>query len=175
MNKLSPLVKVPLRYGAIAGVLGSVLTIALYYMGKHPLLFPVYFDFRIILFGVFMFFTLKEYRDGYKDGLLAMWEGLIACFLFVTVFALVASVSLYFFATIEKNFIPSFVTLFTEQVMKNPEPIVQQIGKEAFDSNLKALSATTAYDVARNYFNQSYLISFFISIILSVVLRKTKT
>ena len=120
MMKLSPLVKVPLRYGAIAGVLGAVIVIALYYIGKHPLLFPVYFDFRIILFGVFMVFTLREYRDYYREGVLYFWEGLIMCVLMVTAFAVISSVLIYIFGLYDEQFVKSFIVLFTEQAKNLP-------------------------------------------------------
>jgi hypothetical protein len=70
------LAKVFARYGAIAALLGLIFLIILYYIGRHPFLFPIYFDFRILLMGVFIFFAMKEYRDFYKGGILYFWEGI---------------------------------------------------------------------------------------------------
>lgn len=172
MRAPSPLVNIPVRFGLIAGVLGAILVIVLYYLGKHPFLFPIYFDFRVILFAILMYFTLKEYRDFHKEGLLHLWEGLIMCFIFVTVFALMSSAIIFVFATLEPKFVQSFITLFTNQVKQFPPHIIEQIGKDNFERNLKELAATTSFGMARSYFSQSYIISLFISIILSVVLRK---
>src|SRR6187549_1178654 len=129
MNKISPLVTIPIRFGLLGGVLGTILVLTLYYLGKHPFLFPIYFDFRIILFAILMYFTLKEYRDFHKEGLLHMWEGLIMCFIFVTVFALVSSLAVFAFASFEPAFVQTFITLFSEQIKKFPPEIVEQIGK----------------------------------------------
>ena len=172
MMKLSPLVKVPLRYGAIAGVLGAVIVIALYYIGKHPFLFPIYFDFRIILFAVFMVFTLREYRDFYRQGVLYFWEGLIMCVLMVTAFAVISSVLIYIFGLYDEQFVKSFIVLFTEQAKNLPPEIIKQIGKVNLESNLREVKTTDSYRLAKNYFDQSYILSFFLTIIISVILRR---
>lgn len=172
MKKLPLLVKIPLQYGAIAGVLGALIVIGLYYIGKHPLLFPVYFDFRIILFSVFIYFTLREYRDIYKEGILYLWEGIIGSFIFVTVFAIISSSIIYAFGIWQPEFVKSFIQLSVEQVKNYPPEVIAQIGKENFDLVLKSLPTTSSYDLARKYFGQCYIISFFVSIVLSVILRR---
>ena len=83
---MRPIFRIPLRYGAIAGALGAILLIGLFYMGKHPFLIEIYLDFRIFIFGVFIFFTLKELRDYVYGGILYFWQGIIASFIFTVVF-----------------------------------------------------------------------------------------
>jgi hypothetical protein len=170
--KMKALLLTSAKYGAIASVIGFLAIITFYYSGKHPLLFPPYLDFRIILFGVFIYFSLREYRAFHNAGVLYFWEGLIGSFALVTVFALLSSLYIYIFSEIEEDFIPSFISLFKEQVKTFSPDDIKQIGKENFERNLRELSATNNYAVARNYFIQSYFISFFISIILSVILRR---
>jgi hypothetical protein len=172
MKRLSPLFRISTQYGAIAGVLGAIIVIGLYYIGNHPFLFPVYFDFRIILFFIFIFFSLKEYRDFYNKGTLYFWEGIVGSLVFVTVFALLASLLIYAFGSFNDEFVKSFIRLFTEQVNNFPKEVVEQIGKENLKIILRELPATTSYDLARKYLGQSYAISFFVSVILSVILRK---
>jgi hypothetical protein len=161
------------KYGAIASVISFIGILTFYYSGKHPLLFPPYLDFRILLFGIFIFFSLKEYRTFVNDGILYFWEGLIGSLTLVTVFSILCSLYIYIFSSVEDNFIKSFVVLFREQAKTFSPEDIKQIGKENFERYLKELPAnTTSYTVAKNYFIQSYVISFFISIILSVILRR---
>jgi hypothetical protein len=164
--------QVPLRYGSIAGLLGAIIAIGLYYMGWHPFLIPVFFDFRIVLFGVFIFFTLREYRDLYRGGNLMFGEGLFCSFIFITIFGLVASGIIGLFGYWNDTFITSFVTTFKEQISQMSEDEIKQIGKENIDRNLSILSSTNAVQMAVKYFVQSYMIGFLISIVLSVILRR---
>lgn len=169
---MKPIVKVPAINGLIAGVLGAILNILLFYFGKHPLLIPPYFDYRIFLMGIFIFFTLKEFRDSYQDGILYFWQGLIGSFLFTTAFALTAASIIYVFALIEPEFLKEYIRLFTQFLKAWPPEEIERLGKDAYQRNLDQLPATNAFDLALQYFVQSYAIGFFVSIILSVILRR---
>ena len=169
---MRPIVKVPLRYGAIAGVLGAILVIGLFFMGKHPFLIEIYLDFRIFIFGIFIFFALKELRDYVYGGVLYFWQGLIASFLFTLFFALTASLIIGVFATVQESFVTEFIRQSTVRLEGAREELIERIGKEAYDSNFRALPATNARDLALHYYIQSFVIGAFIGILLSVILRR---
>jgi hypothetical protein len=169
---MQPLIKVPLRYGVIAGLVGFGLLVGLYYMGRHPLLIPVFLDFRIILFGVFIFFTLREIRDYYQNGILYFWQGIIASLLFTACYAFIASLALYLFVLAAPVFLSDYVNLSIQQLKSLPSQVIEQIGREVYERNLGLLPATSASDLGLLYFLQSFMISLFISIILSVTLRR---
>ena len=172
MFRKYPLVEVSVRNGAIAGVLGMVLLIGLYYLGHHPFLIPVFFDFRIILFGVFIFFTLKEFRDYFQQGVLFFWQGMMMSLLFTSLFAIIAFLIIWGFAGWKPGFVSSYIALTVEQARAMPPEIIERIGKANYENSLKALPATRGIDLALLYFGQSFVISFFLSIIISVVLRR---
>lgn len=169
---MKPLVKISLRYGVLAGIIGSVLLVGLYYIGRHPFLIPVFMDFRIFLFGIFIFFTLRELRDIYQDGILYFWQGVFASFLFTLCYAVLASLLLSLFVHFVPDFLTDYISLSIAQLKMLPPDVIQQIGKEVYESNLEMLPATRSADLAFLYFSQSFMISLFISIILSVILRK---
>ena len=169
---MKPLLKVPLTNGAIAGALGIALLIALYYLGRHPFLIPVFMDFRILLFGIFLFFTLKELRDLHYSGILYFWQGIIASFLFVVTFAVLASAGIALFTFAVPDFLESYISLTLEQIRNLPKEVVDRIGKDVVESNLKQLPATNVLALANLYLWQSFMIGLFVSIIISVILRR---
>jgi hypothetical protein len=164
--------RVPVSYGAIAGVLGVVLMIGLYYLGKHPFAIPVHLDFRIFLFGIFIFYALKELRDVHQGGVLYFSEGSVASFLFVATFAVIASCAIGLFALAVPDFLNSYIKLKMDFLKNLPADVVEKIGKGVVQSNLKLLPSTNAFDLMTLYFWQSFMIGAFISIILSVILRR---
>jgi hypothetical protein len=172
INRIPPLVRVPLRYGLIGAVLGFIFIIFLYYVNRHPFLIPVYFDFRVFLFGVLFFFSLKELRDYYFDGLLFFWQGLAACFIFLATYGTIVSSAIWVFGVVVPGFVQEYITLLTAHVKTFPPEVIERIGKEVYESNLNALPATHAFDLAITYFGQCYFIGLFISIIISVILRR---
>jgi hypothetical protein len=169
---MKPLIKIPVRYGALAGITGFILLAGLYYLGRHPFLIPVFMDFRIILFGFFIFFTLRELRDHYQQGVLYFWQGIVAAFVFTLTYASLVSVGLLGFMFLVPVFRTEYIDLSIAQLRALPADLIERIGKEVYERNLELLPATGIYDLAFLYFAQSFLISLFISIILSVILRR---
>jgi len=167
------LLKISIRYGVVAGVLAIVLLVILYYSGQHPFLIFPFFDFRIILFGIFVFFALKEYRDGYQDGILYFWQGLFGSFVVVMVSSVISSVGLWIFGSTESAFVSDYVVKMTEHLKSFPQEDVDRIGKEVFERNLRDLPATNISQLVQTHFGQGMVIGFFISLILSVILRRT--
>lgn len=166
------LVKVAVRYGAMAGIIGSGLLIALYYLGKHPLWIPPYADFTIILFGVFIFFALREIRDYYQRGVLYFWQGLIGSFLVTVCYAVITAVAMALFAYWEPGFVSSYIAIGLDYLRSLPAEEAERIGMEEIQRNIGSLPGTTAGQFIMTYCVRSFAISFFISIILSVTLRR---
>jgi len=173
MPKLaSRLVFISGRNGWIAGLLGFAFLVALYYLGKHPFLFPVYFDFRIVLFAVFMVMGLKELRDDHQQGELSFGQAMISNLLFTIIFATIAAVMIWLFCVIEPRFLSNYIETARAQMESIAPQVIEQLGKDEFERNLNSLPATKGRDLALDYFVKSFIISFFISIIISVILRR---
>jgi len=172
INRIPPLVRVPLRYGLIGGVLGFVLILILYYIDRHPFLVPVFFDFRVPLFGIFIFFLLRELREDHFGGLLFFWQGTAACGVFIIIYAVITALLIWIFGINVPGFVTQYVELATNQLKTLPKETIEQIGKEVYDKNMELLPHTTSLDLATLYLVQCFGIGLFISIILSVILRR---
>jgi hypothetical protein len=166
------LLKISARYGVVAGILAFILLIAIYHMGSHPLLVSPFLDFRILLFGVFIFFTLKEFRDYYQNGTLLFWQGLAGGALVTLIASTITSGLLWLFGNWEEEFVISYVNQFTAYLKSFPKEDINRIGKEIYERNLNALPATNSLDLTQTYFMQGLAIGFFVNIVLSVILRK---
>jgi hypothetical protein len=161
-----------LKYGLIAGALGILLVVGLFYIGKHPFLIPVFFDFRIIFFAVFVFFALKEFRDFNQGGILYLWQGMVGSFILIATFAIVAAGGIYIFIKINPEFLTSYIDQSVLLLKTLPDDIIARIGKDVYQRNLEILPSTNGFDLAMLYFTQSFMIGIFVSIILSVILRR---
>ena len=168
----SPLVSISVRNGAIAGALLVVLMIALYYLGRHPLLIAPFLDFRIVTFGVFIFFSLKEFRDDYQGGELYFWQGLIGSGMLVFVAALVSSIGIYSFGLIDTDFVPQYIEQFIAYFQGFPKEDIEAIGKDNFERNLQGIRSTNIAQIAQDYFMKGLIIGLPVSIIMSVITRK---
>jgi hypothetical protein len=166
------LLKISARYGTVAGVLAFILVIVMFYMGPHPLLTSPFLDFRILLFGIFIFFTLKEFRDYYQQGSLYFWQAMLGGLSVVILATAITSVLLLLFGNWEREFVVSYIEQFTAYLKTFPKEDIERIGKEIYERNLEALPATNILDLTQTYFGQGFIIGFFVSIVLSVILRR---
>ncbi|MDV3308830.1 MAG: DUF4199 domain-containing protein [Cyclobacteriaceae bacterium] len=172
MKSLRPLLFVCLRYGLIAGGLMVAFFIITYYAGHHPLMIAPYLDFRIVLLGMFIFFALREFRERFNYGTLHFFQGMIGSYVVVMVACTVGSLGLLLFASIERNFVSDYITAMTAYLKTFSEEDIEAIGREVFERNLSLLPATHSRMLAISYFGQGLLIGMFVSIIVSVILRK---
>jgi hypothetical protein len=141
-------------------------------MDRHPFLIPVFVDYRLILFSVFIFFTLREVRDYFQGGIMYFWQGIFASFIFTVTFAVLSSLILLIFMSAVPEFLSDYIALSIEQLRLLPPQVIESIGKDVYNRNLELLPDTNVADLAFLYFWQSFMISLFISIILSVILRR---
>jgi hypothetical protein len=172
MNIKNPLFKIPFRYGLVGGVIASIVVAVLYYFGQHPFLLPAVLDFRIILFGVFIFFSLKELRDYYLQGWLFFWQGMMGSFIFVTTSALIGSIFTWCFAKWNSNFLPSYISKLQTQIISYKEEIITSVGAETYNQQLDKLPLTSPLDLAGDYFLKSMIIGLFLAIVITTILRK---
>jgi hypothetical protein len=168
----NPLFRIVIRYGLIAGTIGFALLVGLYYLGRHPFVIPVFFDFRIILFSLVLVFSLREFRDFHNEGLLSFAQGMMGSFILTFCYALVSSVLLFAFVSWSSDFLSSFIELTLEQAKSYPAEDIERMGRQTFEQGLKDIQNADAAYLAERYFFQSFIISFFISIIISVILRR---
>ena len=174
--KLSPLVKTPLKYGLIGGMLSALLITMLFYIDRHPFLIPIFLDFRLLLLPLFIFFATKEFRDYRNNKELHFWQGMSAGFVTYTSLGLFAGIYVLIFAgMIESDFVAQFVEISKSQLEANRESVVEAVGVDAYEKAVSSLPQTSAGDLAFDYFLKTLIIGMFVTIIISVILRRHKT
>ena len=171
-NSIPPLVRVPLKYGILGGALSVGFFISFYYFGKHPFLIPPFFDIRVLLIAIFLFFALREVRDYFFDGILYFWQGMAGCLVYLASMATIGLAGVLGFGNLEPGFRDMFVEQGLAQIKSLPPDSISQIGKQAVDEVLITLSKTTLNQMAFKYTGQTFAIGFFITIIISVILRR---
>jgi uncharacterized membrane protein len=177
-DKLKPIYSVPLKYGLIGSVCAMALILVLYYAGKHPLLIPIFYDFRIFLFGVFIFFALREFKEYYNNNILQFWQGMVMGIGIYVIIGLLVAMFIVTFSNIVPDFHDSYIQGTLKGLELDKEQLVNQgkitISEEEFQKQIEQLKASPAYVLGIDYFIKSCLLGFFLTIILAVILRKSE-
>lgn len=166
------LIIITLKYGVITAVIGLSFLVAMYYLGRHPLLVSPLLDFRIPLYAIFIFFALREFRDYQQGGVLYFVQGMAGSTLMVLWAALIGGVGVWIFGSLEHGFVSEYIQKTLEYLKSFPEEDIQRIGKEVYERNLELLPATNATQLASLYLAQSLVIGLLTGIIMAVILRK---
>ncbi|MEO5978529.1 MAG: DUF4199 domain-containing protein [Chryseolinea sp.] len=169
---INKLLRIAVRYGLIGGVIAFLLLLIMYYLGRHPLLVSPFIDFRILLFGIFIYFALREFRDYDQEGVLYFSQAMLGGFTVIFILSVVASALLLIFGTFVKGFVVEYVEQVIVYVKGFSEDDIKTIGKDVYDRNLAALPATNISTLAITYFIHGLVIGFFVNIILSAILRR---
>jgi len=172
MNQLKPIVQVPLRFGLYGGLLSGIIIITLYYLDRHPFLISPLYDFRILLYGVFLFFGIKEFRDYHQAGELYFWQAMAMGILCYIVIGLTGATILILFSNFEPRFVTDYIDLALQQLMADKIAMVNAVGEAAYENALNRLPETSIWAMAGDYLIKSMIIGFFLTIIISVVLRR---
>lgn len=175
LNKIlsSPLVRVAFRYGAVSGLLIMIFVVSMFYMGGHPFLINLFLDPRIPVLGVMLFVGLRELRDYSQGGTLFFSQGMVTSFLLTIVCVALCWTALIAFASFDSRFVTEFIAQATEQTRAFTPEDIQRIGQEAFNQSLEELQKVDKFFMARRYVTQTFIISFFVSVIVTVIVRRT--
>ena len=79
---------------------------------------------------------------------------------------------LVFGTVIEKGFVNEFITESIRNIESTREQLLESIGKETLDKTLELLPTTTIAHLAIDYFIKSLPYGIFLTIIISLILRK---
>jgi len=169
---MNSLIKILFRNGLIGGVLGCIALATFYYIGRHPFLFAPYFDFRIVIFSVFIFMGLKEVRDYYLQGYLSFFQGMIGSFVFIITSALMGSIFTLAIASWDSKFISTYIEKMNEEMVLLKKEFIESMGEKVYQLQLQKLQSTSAFDLAGDYFLKSLIIGLFLAIVISIILRK---
>jgi hypothetical protein len=173
LKHLNPIYSVTIKYGAIAAILSIALFLILYYAGRNPLLIPAFLDFRIFLFPIFLVFSIREFKENRNRGFLHFWQGFsIGVMVIGLIAGLMALFILIFGSWIEPDFVSKFIQSSIDQIESAREKITTAIGEEELTKVLEILPSTTLFDLALDYFLKSLPYGLFLTIIISLILRK---
>ena len=152
--------------------------VALYYSGTHPLLIPIFFDYRIVLFTIFIFLGLKEFKDFFNGGFLQFWQGMIIGIGIYLIVGLLAGIFVSSFSSLNEEFHDEYITGTIKGLELDKEQLVNTgsitISEEEFQSQVNMLQESKPYVLGIDYFIKSSVLGFFLTILLSVILRKTE-
>jgi len=162
---------VPFRYGLLGGGSALLLFILFYILELDPLVNIRMID--IVILAIFVFFALKEFRDGHNKRQLHFWQGMTGG---VITYLTIASISAIFILIMTVIIDPEITTNYIEgriQLLnENKSTLVETMDEATFLEAVAGVEKTTPVDLAIDDFIKKSVIGLFLTIIIAVILRK---
>ncbi len=173
MKLNNQLTQIAIKFGLVGALMNIIALIVLYYIGKHPLLLNPFLDARWPLYGLFIFFSIKFFRDD-NEGVLHFWQGFVLGFLVYLIMAQMVAAFIAVFGSIESTqFLSSYISIAIEQISANKEALLENnLSEKTITDALQILPNTTANNLAFDYFLKSMPIGLILTLLLSILMRR---
>lgn len=173
MKKLPPLVSTPLRFGAVGGALIILLFLGIYFFYANPLIVFRKFDFGFLLLPVFIFFSIREFRDYKNAGELRFWQGMTVGFLTYMVVAFCSAFFIWVFVSFfDPQLLVGYIADRTQLIEGMKDEMIAQLGESVYEQAYNEVQHVAVWEVALDDFLKKIFIGLFLTIIISVLLRK---
>ncbi|MEP0368643.1 MAG: DUF4199 domain-containing protein [Cyclobacteriaceae bacterium] len=166
------MLKISIKYAAICSVFLVVIFHLSAYLGIDPLINLVHLIFDLMMFGLFILFADKEYKAQQEHNIFHFWHGmtigfniyLAATILFITYLAV------YF--AIDETAVTVYQDAANAFIQDKKQFYIDEMGEEAFQEQLQKIKETTSTDLLISSGLKKIIAGFFITPVISIILRK---
>jgi len=167
------LIKSPLRFSLIAIVFVVLMFVILIFLDKNPVVYSSNIIFIGPLLAIFLFFSVKIFRDANPDGL-RFWQGFSIGILYTLFFALFYSIVLWADGSLfENNHFDEYREMILEKIIAGKDMLVEQMGEEGFQEYLKSAESSNARIIGSLAFN-NILIGVLVTPLVSLFMRTSE-
>lgn len=161
------------RFGLIGGIFCILAFLLFNWLGYDPTNFSMLFGY--VLVPVFVFLGIRFFKKEVNHGELSFAHGMSIGFLIYTMIAFISGLGIWIVLLADPGLFEKIRTLKLEVLNTNKELIISQLDEKSFDITLGKIMAMKPIDIALNDFIWKILPGLFFTIIISIILRKTRT
>ncbi|MGJ3233867.1 DUF4199 domain-containing protein [Marivirga sp.] len=164
------LVKSPLRFSLIAIFFVVLMFFISVFLDKNPVIYSSNIIFIGPLMAIFLFFSIKIFRDINPDGL-RFWQGFSIGILYTLFFTAFYAIVLWADGTLfETNHFDEYRQMITEKIISGKEMLVDQMGEEGYQEYLKSGESSNARIIGSLAFN-NIIIGIVVTPLVSLFMR----
>jgi len=167
---MSLLIKSPLRFSLIAIFFVVLMFFILIFLDKNPVIYSSNIIFIGPLLSIFLFFSIKVFRDTNPDGL-RFWQCFSIGILYTLFFTLFYSIVLWLDGSVfETTHFDEYRQMIVEKIMAGREMLVEKMGEDGYQEYLKSGESSNARIIGSLAFN-NILIGILMTPLISLFMR----
>ncbi|GAB3340944.1 hypothetical protein GCM10027299_54780 [Larkinella ripae] len=166
-----PLLKLPVLFGLVAGVLCFLYFLVLYWLGIVPL-----GNIRVLDFGfqiIMMVAAVWYYRKHIGKGFLHLWEALTICYVVNTVGALLTAWLIYLFVNyVDPEVFTRYLADMRHLLISTKGRLVERLGAAEYLTALKNIDTITPETLVGDEISKKTVLAVLPVLIISLLFRK---
>ncbi|WP_200980186.1 DUF4199 domain-containing protein [Echinicola sp. 20G] len=159
-------------FGLAGGVLCLIAFWILYGIGLEPIDFTLFFG--CIITPVFVFIGMKSYRDNYGKGEMVFAQGMTVGFVIYSILAFVTALGIAVFLQLDQEIFLNHKAEKIAWLQGQESYISENVSQEAFQNALAENEKMSISDIALDVFLKIFMLELFFTIIISIILKRTK-
>ncbi|GAB3658261.1 hypothetical protein GCM10028791_31080 [Echinicola sediminis] len=169
---MSRYIKSSYWFGLAGGALCLLAFWVLFSIDLEPVDFTLFFACMIT--PVFVFIGIKNFRDNFNEGELIFAQGMTVGFVIYTLLALVTALGVALFLQINQDIFVDYRSEKIAWLTGQETYITENISKEAFEETMRQNKEMSISDVVLDVFLKIFMLELFFTIIISIILKRTK-
>ncbi|WP_296622312.1 DUF4199 domain-containing protein [Marivirga sp.] len=170
---MSLLIKSPLRFSLIAIFFVVLMFFILIFLDKNPVIYSSNIIFIGPLLSIFLFFSVKVFRDTNPEGL-RFWQGFSIGILYTLFFTLFYSIVLWMDGSVfETSHFDEYREMIVEKIIAGREMLIDKMGEEGYQDYLKSGESSNARIIGSLAFN-NILIGILVTPLISLFMRTSE-
>lgn len=164
------LVKIPLRFSLIASFFVILMFFLIILLDKNPVIYTSNIIFIGPMLSIFLFLSIKAFRDVNPDGL-RFWQGFSIGLIYTVIFTLCYALFLWLYASFfDAVYFDEYRAMITEKIRAGREMLVDQMGEEGYQDYLRSGESSNGRIIGSLAFN-NILIGFLVTPLISLFMR----
>ncbi|MEX2591489.1 MAG: DUF4199 domain-containing protein [Anditalea sp.] len=159
-------------FGLLGGAFCGIAFLVIYFLDKDPISFTEIFGYAII--PVFVFLGIKNFKDRMNEREMSFGQAMTVGFFVYSILALISAMVIFVFLNVAPEIFDGYRTSNLDLLVEKKEVLIAQLDQESYDRTHENISNMTIFDVAVNDFLRKVFPGLFFTIIISIILKRTK-
>lgn len=164
-----------IKYSLICGVFIVVAFVVAYTMDGNPFIDFSHLLFDVFIFGIFAGFAMYEYKIYVNQGYLKFWEGMSLGFLVYTPAAILFGVLLAIFFAANPDALTEYKLAAQQFLQDDKAAFLEKYDEARYLQEQREIAEVTSSGLVINSVLKKIISGFFVTPVISIILRKNKT
>lgn len=164
--------KTAIKYAPVAGVFMVIIYHLSFFIGVNPQIDLGHLFFDLVLIGMFIFFAEKDFKRYKNDGILHFWQGMTIGFIVYTIGSAVFLIAQIIYYNFDTDAVINYQSAATNFLNERSKIYIEKFGQEAYELQLEEIQKVTKWDLIQESTIKKIIAGFFITPVISIILRK---